>query len=427
MSRATRSARQTPQSPDRLDDIFDPMRSADNVEDLLMQQALLEAVSGVRTPTSPAFSRRSGRSSIAPPAYDPAHPNAQGDAIPYDPGAWSAVSEVGSYHANRRSSTPPSNRLGARYSPTAPVYNPYSRSQREAQQYDPSAPIPGGRYNDFRDLPGVARRALSVVAGGEPSPGYSQYGGYGAARHSPTTGSVAVRLDGFAETLDQFQRHVDSRMDRIEAQLTMISDALSDQMNGTKTPDTASSGSKRKRPSPKKVSFDTSGSDTSFSPSDSDNDNNLFSSSDSAGDDDDDTEEDNEQSSPPKKPKISVQSPTSPRTPPNRGSPSPSNSARGKASGRPAPSTPRQQIDAAVHSTPAAPRNGKAAARSPVTRTPRTPPHQSTPAVPATPAAPRKKRSGNLKTATTPTPAHSIPQTRSSARIRAQVAATKPH
>jgi hypothetical protein len=177
-----------------------------------MQQALLEAVGSVQTPTSPAISRRSGRSSI--PAYDPAQPNAPEEAVPYDPTAWGAVSEVSSESRRSSAPAPAHRRTAVRYSLTTPAYNPSSRL------YDPAG----------------TGRALAVVAGGEPSPGYRQYG---AAHGSPTAGGVAARLDGLFETVDRFQRRVESRLDRIEGQLGAISEALEEQVNGAATPNSS--------------------------------------------------------------------------------------------------------------------------------------------------------------------------------------------
>jgi hypothetical protein len=286
MSRNTRSTRRrASQSPDRLDDIFDLTRSADDVHNELMQQALLEAIGGVPTPvsptyhkfspTSPTYSRRSHRSSIVPAAYDPARPNAESHDVPYDPAAWADATVISSDHGSRRSraSTPLFGRSAAHYSPSIPVFSPNSRPLRTSQEYDPLAPTPGYRYADR--LPGRASwRQAPYVSDNELSPGYQPYEGHERAGNYRRT---SARLERLARTLDRFATHVDSRMDRMEAQLGALYDALSEQADGPRGAGSASSGGrKRKRLSStssspsKRVSFDTPDSDTSFEPSISD-------------------------------------------------------------------------------------------------------------------------------------------------------------
>lgn len=318
MSRPTRITRQTSTNPNNFDHIFDTLYPGD--EDLLMQQALLEAVGRFQTPTSESIGARSRRSSTRPPAYDPAQPNAPADAVPYDPTTWNALSEASS--GSRRSSTPALGPVGMRYSPTTPAYSPSLRSQRQTQQYDPTSPL-YGRSDRLYDPAGFAWRSPSVVPGGEPSPGYSYYGGYGAAQASPTSGNVAARLDRLFD-----------RLDRVEAQLTAITDFLTDELNGTTpTVNTSSqslSGNKRKRPSNKKVSF---------GPFEEESDSDV-------------------PSTPPKKSKPSPKKSPSPKTPPKQpaaSSPKAPKAPRKAAPKRPAPVTPARQIAFAAPAPAAAP------------------------------------------------------------------------
>jgi hypothetical protein len=453
MSRNTRSTRRrASQSPDRLDDIFDLTRSADDVHNELMQQALLEAIGGVPTPvsptyhkfspTSPTYSRRSHRSSIVPAAYDPARPNAESHDVPYDPAAWADATVISSDHGSRRSraSTPLFGRSAAHYSPSIPVFSPNSRPLRTSQEYDPLAPTPGYRYADR--LPGRASwRQAPYVSDNELSPGYQPYEGHERAGNYRRT---SARLERLARTLDRFATHVDSRMDRMEAQLGALYDALSEQADGPRGAGSASSGGrKRKRLSStssspsKRVSFDTPDSDTSFEPSISDlfpseedyDDDDSASNNDGDDSDDDGDEDGDEDGSPPQKPRrsptpSSKRSP-SPKTPPNRGSPSPPRTPRKPAPTRLTPRTPPQQTGPDVSSTPAASRKSRTALKSPAAQVQRPPPQQITRAVPAAPISPRKKRSGTRETAPAPPPAPALLRMRSSARIRAQAAGTK--
>jgi hypothetical protein len=350
LAKMTRLTRPTHQSPTYSD--FFAVQPED--EDLLMEQSLLEAVDQVQTPTTPPAraGRRSRRASPHPPAYDPAQPNAQGDALPYDPVTWNLLSSNGSGSGSRRS-TPVLRQAGsARYSPTTPAYSPsmHSHRQHEAEQYDPCTPL-YRRSGTLYDLAAAAadaeygRRSSSMVAGGEPSPGYGHYDGYGVGQASPTSASVAARLDNISDILRSQQGQIDTRadrLDRLEAQLTAIADFLTDELNGSKptvnrSSDSFSNGSnKRKRWLKKRVSFTTSDS----------------------ADDDDDEDEDGS-STPSKKQKTSP----SPKTPSNKRTANPSTPPKAPHKAAPkrpappaqAPSTPARQTGRAV-ATPAAPR-----------------------------------------------------------------------
>jgi hypothetical protein len=445
-SRNTRSTRQTSQSPNRLDDIFDLTRSADDVQDVLVQQALLEAVGNVptpvsptyhsRSPTSPAYSRRSGRSSIVPPAYDPAQPNAEDNAVPYDPSAWADATVISSDHGSRRSrsrsSTPAFRRSAAHYSPTSPAFSPIARP---LSRLPPNLPV-SARYAERFPHRAIPRPAPytpytpSAIAGGERSPDYMYDGAFDELYFRAYSEAMSSgQLDRIIHRLESMQERFGLPLDHIEAQLEAISDVLSEQMNGSLAPGvTASRGGKKRKcsssASSKRVSFDTSESDTSFEPSSSD----LFPSE--SDYDDDDNNGGDESRSPSKKPKRSPTPPSKrspfPRTPPNRGNPSPPRTPRKPAPTRPNPCTPPQQQDPAVPSTPAAPRKSRAASKSPAAQAPRTPPQQVTPAVPATPAAPRQKRAAASETAASPPQAPALPPMRSSARLRAKAASDKP-
>lgn len=356
MSRFPRSARNARDSFD-FDGVFD-LQGIDD-EDILMQQALLEAVGRVRTPTSPSPGQRSRRASSHPPAYDPAEPNARENAVPYDPTAWGAVSESSS--EGRRASSQVRGQAASRYSPTGIAYSPRSRPQQNQQPYDPSSPL-YMRSTRLYDPYGPERSPFSVTAGGEPSPGYSPFGGWGRYGYDRSPANIATfqrDVNGVLEALEDYQQQVDSRMDRIEAQFAAISDLLAEQIDAYQADeDRLTSRKKRKRSADKRVSFDTSGDDSDAP------------------------------STPTKKPKKS-----------------------------PTPRTPRKQRIADPPKTPRAPR--KAASKGPATRTPSTPSKQSkktsgkgsstsppaTPAaqvaadVPETPGAPRRSARVRAKTA----------------------------
>ena len=274
MSRFSRSARSASDSYN-FDGILDPSQVSD--DDIRMQQALLEAVGRVQTPTSPSVGRSSRRASSQPPAYDPAQPNAREDAVLYNPTAWGTSSG----DVERRWVSSQTQGSGAaRSSPTSTAYSPRSRPQRQQQQYDPSSPM----YARPPKLYDPSDAGRSPTASGEPSPGYSPYGAYGGyrgyggygdyvdyrdlAHHSYVRPYAAIvrlqrRVTGVMEALEDYQTQVDARMDRVEARLAAISDLLAEQIEAQQANEDASSHrKKRKRPSDKKVSFDTSADDS---------------------------------------------------------------------------------------------------------------------------------------------------------------------
>lgn len=355
MSCSSRSARNARHSFN-FDGVFD-LHGIDD-EDILMQQALLEAVGRVRTPTSPSAGQRSRRASSHPPAYNPAEPNVRETAVPYDPTSWGAVSESSS--EGRRASSQVRGQAAPRYSPTGIAYSPRSRPQQNQQPYDPSSPL-YMRSTRLYDPYGPGRSPLSVTAGGEPSPGYSPFGGwgrYGFDRSSANIATLQSDVNGVLEALEDYQQQVDSRMDRIEAQLAAISDLLAEQIDAYQADeDRSTSRNKRKRSADKRVSFDTL-------------------------DDDSDTP-----STPTKKPRKS-----------------------------PAPRTPRKQRIADPPKTPKAPRKAapkrlanrssstptkqpkKRSATSSLTSPPATPVAQVAAIVPETPGAPRRSARVRAKT-----------------------------
>lgn len=426
-TRATSSTRQPGPLPNLVEGFFNGNNGNNNAD----ANNLLEVIDLVSTPSSATAAsgrpRRSSSVSYRPtnfPAYDP-DPNVLGpwggDFVGYDePVDHEAFDEplndeaVADLAEQIRAAAA----AALRHTPPSPVNRPNEHSRRAPPQQNDSRAALRNQYNDARaqrnaDIPHPSRperaRALSVVAGGEPSPGYSHYGGLDNAPRSPVgDAAVARRLDGITERLERLQRFVhvfvQLRTDRIEAQLEVITDALvANQRNGAAA---ASSGRKRKRsvvdltgdtPSPKspkkKVDFVDLGSESSSSDSSS-----FAPSSDEhdvSDDDDDDTPD-----TPSKKPKPSPKrSPSSPRTPPNHHTPNPPRTPRKAPPKRPSPRTPPNQL-APV------PRKTRAASRSPA----RTPPQQTAPAVPATPpSAPRKNRSRSREPTTSPSRAPRTP------------------
>ena len=438
MARGTRSTRQSSRSPNRWGDLIDPLRENGYDPLFAQQQALLAAIDVVPTPNSPAGSRRLGdRYSITSEDLDAAVAAAGLFTSPTSPALHSGYgdrdvlgpysdSEAAGIPRRSRSATPSQRRAPVGPTPTLPAQSPLFSGSGFGVPSPPRA------------------RSVSAVAGGEPSPRYIPYfdeynpfggSGNGNSPRSPVGGAVARRLDGLANTLEHLRRHVDLRTDRIEAQLTVVIDALSNQRTGAAAAATPN-GRKRKRsadgkevvdltgatPSPKspkkKVDFVDLVSQSSSSSS------TLFPYGSDDEQDDDDDDDDGQSSTPSKKskpsPKRSPSSPRSPRTPPNNRTPSPPRTPRKAPPRRPPPRTPPRQRAPSVPSTPPAPRKTRAAAKSPAPQAPRTPPQQTARATPPAPPAPRRS-------ARVPKPKHQEVQTPAPSQVttRGQAAAKK--
>ena len=353
MARGTRSTRRSSRSPNRWGDLIDPLRENGYDPLFAQQRALLAAIDVVPTPNSPAGSRRLGdRYSITSEDLDAAVAAAGLFTSPTSPALHSGYQDrngLGPYSDNgsasvprrSRSATPSQRRAPVGPTPTLPAQSPLFSGSGFGVPSPPRA------------------RSVSAVAGGEPSPRYIPYfdeynpfGGFGNGNspRSPVGGAVARRLDGLANTLEHLRRHVDLRTDRIEAQLTVVIDALSSQRNGAAAA-AIPNGRKRKRSADGREVVDLTGATPSpKSPKKKVDFVDLVSKSSSSSsalfpygsdDDDDDEDDDGKTSTPLKKSKTSPQrSPSSlrsPRTPPNNRTPSPPRTPRKAPPRRPPP------------------------------------------------------------------------------------------
>ena len=248
--RASASRRSRSATPSRRGGPVGSTRADGNNANNADANNLLEVIDLVSPPSSAtAASRRPRRSSSVVyrptnyPAYDPSEVLAQYDPAPNVLGPWGADFVGWDEPVDHEAFDEPLNneavadlaaQIGAaaaalRHTPPSPVNRPNNEPLRRAPQQNNSRAALRNQYNDARaqrnaDIPHPTRpqsaRALSVVAGGEPSPGYSHYGGLGNAPRSPVGDAAVVRrLDGITERLERLQRSVQLRTDRIEAQL----------------------------------------------------------------------------------------------------------------------------------------------------------------------------------------------------------------